>query len=81
LTLAVACASAGAASASADDSRLLPSGSAAHLWLLPKSACSTTIAPASLRAGAARVLASSRDGSELASWFRRLRQYPPAPRL
>ncbi len=34
LTIALACS--GVASASADDSRLLPYGPAAHLWLLPK---------------------------------------------
>jgi hypothetical protein len=36
LTLAITIAAAGVASPSADDSRLLPYGPAAHLWLCPK---------------------------------------------
>jgi hypothetical protein len=74
LALAIACASAAAASPSADDSRLLPSGSAAHLWLLPKSA---PVAPSNLSSGAcarsasARTLASPGSGDR-ASALRRV---------
>jgi hypothetical protein len=79
LALAIACACGGAASASADDCRLLLSGSAAHLWLLPASRCATTKAPSSSRAGVPRTIASSRDGAPLASSFRGSGQHPLAP--
>jgi hypothetical protein len=67
LALVIVSASAGAARPSADDSRLPPSGMAAHLWLLPKAGHRTAsrVLP-SLRAngGITRAFASSRNGAE-----------------
>jgi len=77
LALAITCASAGAASPSADDSRLLPGGSAAHLWLLPKvgnPATSKVLPGLRDSASVTRTLASSRNVTDRSSLLRQPRE-------